>query len=118
MPHHPHRPGAVGRPPDVGCNSRAGLQAGSCWQAIAKAQSVTGNAARLVRAPTLCLCKAPGEEDLAARMLPVLSSDEIRVTTATARAWEAGAASCYPRIAAEQSVILGLEMLNVERRMA
>jgi hypothetical protein len=23
---------------------------------------VTGNAARLVRAPTLCLCKAPGEE--------------------------------------------------------
>jgi hypothetical protein len=51
-------------------------------------------------------------------MLPVLSSDEIRVTTATARAWEAGAASCYPRIAAEQSVILGLEMLTVERRMA
>ena len=31
-------------------------------QAIAKAEAVTGNAARLVGAPTLCLCQAPGEE--------------------------------------------------------
>ena len=31
---------------------------------------------------------------------------------------EADAVSCYPRIAAEESVILGLEMINVERRMA
>ena len=30
-------------------------------QAIAEVEAVTGNAARLVRAPTLCLCKAPGE---------------------------------------------------------
>jgi hypothetical protein len=52
------------------------------------------------------------------RLLVSLSSDEIRVTTAIARAWEAGAASCYPRMAAEQSGILVLEMLNVERRMA
>jgi hypothetical protein len=41
------------------------------WQAIAKAEAVTGNAARLVRAPTLCLCKAPERRDLAARMLLV-----------------------------------------------
>jgi len=42
-------------------------------QAIAEVEAVTGNAARLVRAPTLSLCKAPGEEDLAARMLLVHS---------------------------------------------
>jgi hypothetical protein len=53
-----------------------------------------------------------------ALLVVVLSSDEIGVTTATARAWEAGAVSCYPRMAAEESVILGLEMINVERRMA
>jgi len=34
----------------------------SCYQAIAKADAVTVNVARLVRAPTLCLCEAPGEE--------------------------------------------------------
>ena len=35
---------------------------------------VTGNAAPLVRAPTRYLCKAPGEGDLAARMLLDLNS--------------------------------------------
>jgi aminotransferase class V len=36
--------------------------------AIAEVEAVTGNAARLVRAPTLCLCKAPGAEGLAAML--------------------------------------------------
>jgi hypothetical protein len=43
-----------------------------CYQAIAKAEAVRGNAARLVRAPMLCLCKPPGQWALAARMLFVL----------------------------------------------
>jgi hypothetical protein len=43
-----------------------------CWiQAIAKAEAVTGIAARVVRARTLCLCRAPGEVNLAARLLLV-----------------------------------------------
>jgi hypothetical protein len=37
-------------------------RAGRSSQAIAEVEAMTGNAARLVRAPTLCLCKAPGEE--------------------------------------------------------
>jgi hypothetical protein len=40
-------------------------------QAIAKAEAVRGNAARLASAPTLCLCKRPDTRGLAARMLLV-----------------------------------------------
>ena len=42
-----------------------------CLQAIAKTEAVRGSAALPVRAPTLCLCKTPREERLAARMLLV-----------------------------------------------
>jgi hypothetical protein len=38
-------------------------------QAIAKAEAVRGNAARLVGTPTLCLCKTPRQDGLAARIL-------------------------------------------------
>jgi hypothetical protein len=40
-------------------------------QAIAKAEAVTGNAARLVSTPTLCLCKRRDRRALAAWMLLV-----------------------------------------------
>jgi hypothetical protein len=48
-------------------------------QAIAKAGAVRGNAARLVRAPVLCLCKRRNRRGLAARMLLVLCEREPRI---------------------------------------
>ena len=39
----------------------------SRYQAIAKAGGSEGNGVRLVRAPSLCLCKASEQEGLAAR---------------------------------------------------
>ena len=57
-------------------------------QAIAEAEAVTGNAARLVRAPTPCLCKAPGEEG------PGGAVTSVRSTGAeTIASWAKGAAS-------------------------
>jgi hypothetical protein len=50
---------------------------GCSCHAIAKAEAVTGNAARLVRASTLCLCKGRERRDLAARMLLVLREREL-----------------------------------------
>jgi hypothetical protein len=48
-----------------------------CKQArLRKRRAVTGNAARLVRAPTLCLCMASGDGGLAARMLLVRSGSD------------------------------------------
>jgi hypothetical protein len=40
-------------------------------QAIAKAETVSGNAARLGRSVHLCLCKTPGQDRLAALLLLV-----------------------------------------------
>jgi hypothetical protein len=42
-------------------------------QAIAKAETVRGNAARLGRSVHLCLCKTPGQDRLAALLLLVPS---------------------------------------------
>ena len=44
-------------------------------QAIAKADTVTGNAARLGRRVHLCLCKTPGQGRLAALLLLVRNED-------------------------------------------
>ena len=41
------------------------------FQAIAKAETVSGNAARLGRSVHLCLCKTPGQDRLAALLLLV-----------------------------------------------
>jgi hypothetical protein len=68
---HPFRPGA--RAPATGGRSAGGC----CLQAIAKAETVSGNAARLGRSVHLCLCKTPGQDRLAALLLLVRSSDEI-----------------------------------------
>jgi hypothetical protein len=46
-------------------------------QAKVKAETVSGNAARLARSVYLCLCKTPGQDRLAALLLLVPSSDEI-----------------------------------------
>ena len=43
--------------------------------AIAKAETVSGNAARLGRSVHLCLCKTPGQDRLAALLLLVRSED-------------------------------------------
>ena len=45
------------------------------WQAIAKAETVSGNAARLGRSVHLCLCKTPGQDRLAALLLLVRSGE-------------------------------------------
>jgi hypothetical protein len=69
-----------------------------CGQAVAKAEAVTANAARLVRAPTLCVCNAPGEEDLAARMLLVRSGSAPGAGRGarTSREAVAPAEACWP----------------------
>jgi len=46
-------------------------------QAIAKAEAVRGNAARLVKTPTLCLCKRPDRRGPAARVLSSLPSSDL-----------------------------------------
>jgi hypothetical protein len=46
-------------------------------RAIAEAETVSANAARLGRSVHLCLCKTPGQDRLAALLLLVRSSDEI-----------------------------------------
>jgi hypothetical protein len=56
-------------------------------KAIAKAEAVRGNAARLASTPTLCLCKRPDTRGLAARMLLVRSESLA----------EAEADSCIPK---------------------
>ena len=43
------------------------------WQAIAKAEAVGRNAARLAGPPTPCVCKALQQDGVAARMLVVES---------------------------------------------
>jgi hypothetical protein len=48
--------------------------AGRSWQAIAKAETVSGNAARLGQSVHLCLCKTPGQDRLAALLLLVQGS--------------------------------------------
>jgi hypothetical protein len=40
-----------------------------CLQAIAKAEAVSGNAARLAGTPTPCLCKRPRQDEVTARIL-------------------------------------------------
>ena len=57
-------------------SSRDGRAARFRCQAIAQAEAVRGNAAWLVRAPMLCLCKTPGEEGVAALLLLVGRSSE------------------------------------------
>jgi hypothetical protein len=70
-----------------------------CWnQAIAKAEAVRGNAARLVSTPTRCLCKRRDRRSLAARMLLVRSSSELRL----------GADSCSRSGSMRHVVLLGL----------
>jgi hypothetical protein len=44
------------------------------WKAVANAETVSGNAARLGRSVHLCLCKTPGQDRLAA--LPLLVPSE------------------------------------------
>jgi hypothetical protein len=54
---------------------------------------VRGNAAGCAGASTLCPLNTPGQDGLAALLLLVRGSHVVRTTMATARAWEAGAAS-------------------------
>src|SRR5215216_1433345 len=51
------------------------LQRARC-QAIAKAETVSGNSARLGQSVHLCLCKTPGQDRLAALLLLVQSTSE------------------------------------------
>jgi hypothetical protein len=50
--------------------------AGCSWQAIAKAEAVRGNAARLAGTPTPCLCKMSRQDGVAAPILFVLSDSD------------------------------------------
>jgi hypothetical protein len=52
---------------------------GARKQAIAKAEAVTGIAARVVRARTLCLCRAPAGVNLAAQLLLVRGNSLVGV---------------------------------------
>lgn len=58
-------------------------------QAIAKAETVSGNAARLGRSVYLCLCKTPGQDRLAALLLLVRRVDVDAADHAFSRA-------CFP----------------------
>ena len=60
----------------VACmEGRSPLRSDLDWrcQAIAKAETVSGNAGRLGRSVHLCLCKTPGQDRLAALLLLVRS---------------------------------------------
>ena len=73
-------------------------------QAIAKAEAVTRNAARLVRAPTLCLCKAPGEEGPGGADAPrPLREPDRRRRGQPAFVWRAGDWRCLGRGSADSS---------------
>jgi hypothetical protein len=63
---------------------------------------------------------APGATRRAVVAFPlvVLSSDEVRHDDGYYSRGGAGAVSCYPRMAVDESVARGLAMINVARRVA
>jgi hypothetical protein len=65
-------------------HSRRSAARRSC-QAIAKAETVSGNAARLGRSVHLCLCKTPGQDRLAALLLLVQGEARSRPATHSPR---------------------------------
>jgi hypothetical protein len=64
------------------------------YQAIAKAEIVSGNAARLGRSVHLCLCKTPGQDRLAALLLVVQGEARSRPATHSPPTADEGVLRC------------------------